>query len=150
LSSFAHSARAFVGSIALLTRSKIKNFSSDPYSSNYAKFWTAQEVVDAFAPSDETVSQVRKWLNGSGIDQSRILHTNNKGWLAFVASGKELEDLLHTEYSYYTNNKTSKAVVATEKYVLCFSHCHRLSLSLSVSCSQGVISPSSFAETHTT
>lgn len=76
--------------------------------------------MDAFAPSDETVSQVRNWLNESGIDQSRILHTNNKGWLAFVASGKELEDLLHTEYSYYTNSRTSKAVVATEKYVLCF------------------------------
>lgn len=78
-------------------------------------------MSDAFAPSAETVSQVRNWLKGAGIDDTRVMHTDNKGWLAFVASGKELEGLLHTEYSYYTNNKTSKTVVATEQYVY-FSH----------------------------
>ncbi|THV46450.1 hypothetical protein BGAL_0385g00070 [Botrytis galanthina] len=89
---------------------------SHPDSVNYGKHWTAQQVTDTFAPSDATVSQVLNWLRGNGINETRVIQTENVGWLAFVASVSELESLVHTEYLYYSHNQNSKIVIATDKY----------------------------------
>ncbi|KAM0147367.1 hypothetical protein ACHAQE_010318 [Botrytis cinerea] len=89
---------------------------SHPDSINYGKHWTAQQVTDTFAPSDATVSQVLDWLRGNGINDTRVIQTENMGWLAFVASASELESLVHTEYFYYSHNQNSKTVIATDKY----------------------------------
>lgn len=35
---------------------------SKPHSPNYGKHWSPQEAVDAFNPSEDTVSVVRDWL----------------------------------------------------------------------------------------
>ncbi|KAL1966448.1 hypothetical protein VTN77DRAFT_4590 [Rasamsonia byssochlamydoides] len=89
---------------------------SHPDSPNYGKHWTAQQVIETFAPSEETVSSVREWLNAAGIADSRITHTENKGWLAFVATGKEMENLLHTEFYQYKDKQSGNKVVACEQY----------------------------------
>lgn len=56
------------------------------------------QVIQSFAPSEETVTAVRDWLVSHGIGKDRITHSDNKAWLAFDATTKEAENLLHTEY----------------------------------------------------
>jgi tripeptidyl-peptidase-1 len=91
--------------------------SSHPDSPNYGKHWTSEQVISAFAPADNTVSSVREWLHSNGIADARISHTENRGWLAFVATGKEMENLLKTEYYEYMDKKSGETVVACEQYV---------------------------------
>jgi tripeptidyl-peptidase-1 len=74
---------------------------SDPRSPNYANYWSVAKVHDAFAPSTKSVEEVRKWLNASGIVDRRVVHSENKGWLAFDARSHEVEKLLGTEFYEY-------------------------------------------------
>jgi tripeptidyl-peptidase-1 len=74
---------------------------SDPRSANYGKFWPAEKVHDTFAPSKEAVEDVKKWLDSFGIAEQRVVHSENKGWLAFDAPSHEVERLLGTEYYEY-------------------------------------------------
>lgn len=69
-----------------------------------------------FAPTDESVNAVKEWLTSSGIHDVRITHSDNKGWLAFIASGDELESLLHTEFYDYEDSETGDRNIATDKY----------------------------------
>ncbi|EDO01044.1 hypothetical protein SS1G_03518 [Sclerotinia sclerotiorum 1980 UF-70] len=59
---------------------------SHPKSSNYGKHWTAEQVHEMFAPSEEAIDTVRNWLVDSGIAASRIVHSDTKGWYAFDAT----------------------------------------------------------------
>lgn len=72
--------------------------SSHPKSDKYGKYWSMEEVHDMFAPPEETVDAVKEWLTSFGIHSSRIIHSDNKGWLAFDATVEEAENLLHTEF----------------------------------------------------
>lgn len=69
-----------------------------------------------FAPSDESVNVVKAWLVESGIHGARITHSDNKGWLAFVATGDELENLLHADFYQYEDSETGHTAVSTERY----------------------------------
>jgi Pro-kumamolisin, activation domain len=71
---------------------------SDPRSPNYGKYWSADKVHDAFAPSRETVKEVMEWLSSAGIPSHRVAHYRNRGWLAFDARINEVESLLKTQY----------------------------------------------------
>lgn len=82
---------------------------SDPSSVNYARYWTARDIVDTFSPLAETVDSVREWLVSSGISADRILHSSNKGWIGFDATVDEVEELLHAEY-YEHKHSASDAV----------------------------------------
>ena len=74
---------------------------SDPRSPNYGKYWSAEKVHAAFAPSKESINEVRNWLNVSGIAHHRVAHSKNQGWFAFDARSHEVESLLSTEYYEY-------------------------------------------------
>ncbi|KAK4553188.1 hypothetical protein LTR86_009718 [Recurvomyces mirabilis] len=87
---------------------------SHPDSPNYGKHWTAQQVVDAFRPSDDTVQTVQQWLEDSGI--TGITHSDNKAWLAFHATVPQAESLLHTEYFEYEDVHTGGILPACEQY----------------------------------
>jgi tripeptidyl-peptidase-1 len=52
---------------------------SDPRSPNYGKHWAAKKVHEVFAPSTETVKEVKEWLNSFGIPNHRVVHSENKG-----------------------------------------------------------------------
>lgn len=85
-------------------------------SPNYGKFWTQEEVHSAFAPSNETVDAVRNWLIESGVEKSRLIHTQNQGWIVFDATTKEAENLLHTKYYHYTDKVSGFKALAAEEY----------------------------------
>ncbi|OKL57999.1 Aorsin [Talaromyces atroroseus] len=89
---------------------------SHPDSENYGKFWSEEEVTQMFAPSDESVTAVKHWLTTSGIHDIRITHSENKGWLAFVASGDELENLLHADFYEYEDSHTGDKAISSERY----------------------------------
>lgn len=76
---------------------------SHPESAKYGQHYTPTEVVDLFAPSDETISAVVNWLAESGIARDRLRLSGNKGWLSVDATTAEVEDLLKTEYHVYTH-----------------------------------------------
>lgn len=89
---------------------------SHPNSPNYGKHWTSDEVIDAFKPSDHAVETVRQWLVDAGISVKDIVHSDNKQWLAFDASNKQMESLLHTEYHEYEDLKTGGVMPACDQY----------------------------------
>lgn len=91
-------------------------YSSHPDSKNYGKFWTEEEVIEIFAPSNESVNTVRAWITESGIHNARITHSDNKGWLAFIATGEELENLLHADFYQYEDSETGNTAISTERY----------------------------------
>jgi tripeptidyl-peptidase-1 len=75
-------------------------------------------VISAFRPSQETENTVRKWLISSGIPESRITHSENKGWFAFYATAAEAESLLRTEYHEYEDSETGGVMPSCESYHL--------------------------------
>ena len=89
---------------------------SSPTSPNFASHLSESAVHELFAPSEETVRETRKWLTASGIAPDRVTHTANKGWLAFMASAKELEGLLQTKYHVYAHREDGSAAVACDEY----------------------------------
>ncbi|TVY80551.1 Aorsin [Lachnellula suecica] len=89
---------------------------SSPDSTKYGKYWSAEEVHSMFAPEDEVVEAVRQWLSSSGIHGSRVVHTENKGWLAFDASVEEAERLLLAEFHEHEHSQTAKTRVGCDQY----------------------------------
>ena len=95
---------------------------SHPASPIYGKHLTSEEVTALFAPSDETVDAVMKWLQSAGIPKQRITHSDNKGWLAFYATISAMEGLLLTEYHEYEHSASGKVTVACDESVVAAHH----------------------------
>ena len=89
---------------------------SHPDSSKYGQYWTQDEIHDLFAPSEESVQAVREWLEMFGIDGSRVVHSDNKGWLAFDATVEEAERLLLTEYYEHEHRHSSNVRIGCDEY----------------------------------
>lgn len=110
--------RVYVAFFRLLQPSAdFTNNSSDPASEHYGKHYTAEEVIDLFAPSTVTVNSVQAWLNDAGIESNRISLSSNKQWMQFDASTQEAEMLLHTRFHSYEHLATAKRSIASEEYV---------------------------------
>lgn len=55
-----------------------------------------ERVVEAFGAGGETADAVMRWATDIGaIAKHRIVHAQNKRWLEFEGSVRELELLLH-------------------------------------------------------
>ena len=89
---------------------------SDPHSPNYGKHWSSEDVIRAFQPSDDTVTQVRQWLVDHRIADARITHSDNKAWFAFHATAEEAETLLYTEYHEYEDSVTGGIMPSCDAY----------------------------------
>jgi tripeptidyl-peptidase-1 len=76
---------------------------SHPESPTYGKHYTPADIVDTFAPSDETISTVTNWLIDSGFARNRLRLSANKGWLSLEATTAEVENLLNAEYHVYNH-----------------------------------------------
>lgn len=88
---------------------------SDPDSENYGKHWSAEEVHAAFAPEEEAVASIKEWLTDFGIHGARIVHSENKGWIACDVTVEEAESLLLTEFHEHEHKLTSKIRVGADK-----------------------------------
>lgn len=76
---------------------------SHPESLSYGKHFSANDVVDTFAPSDDTIATVMTWLTDFGIHPDRLRLTPSKGWIEVNATVEEVEDLIQAEYHVYTH-----------------------------------------------
>ena len=90
-------------------------YRSHPESENYGKHWTPEEVIKAFAPSQESVDKVKGWLVDNGIPANRVTHSDNQGWLAFFATPDEAEDLLQTEFHEFEDSVTGGVMPACDE-----------------------------------
>ena len=76
---------------------------------------TSRQVIELFAPKQDSIDAVRDWLVASGIESSRISLSRGKNWLNVNASIAEVEDLLKTEYKIYEHT-TGQEHIACEEY----------------------------------
>ena len=90
---------------------------SHPESPRYAQHFTPMEIVDIFAPSEETISAVTNWLVESGFSRDRLRLSPNKGWIHMNASTSEVENLLNTEYHVYTHPSGDTQIGEAYPYV---------------------------------
>ncbi len=89
---------------------------ADPHSHNFGKHWTAEQVIDAFKPAQDTVDAVRSWLVDAGFSNRSITHTQNQAWLAFDATVNQMEELLHTEFWEFQDHHTGSIAPACDRY----------------------------------
>ena len=89
---------------------------SDPASSKYGQHYSADEIVELFAPAHDTVSAIRTWLENSGIAPHRISQSVNKQWLQFDADVDEAEKLFKTKYYNYQHGPTGRSSIACDEY----------------------------------
>ena len=69
-----------------------------------------------FQPAEHAVKAVKEWLASSGIDDSRIVHYENKGWLAFQATAEEAESMLHAEFHEHEHMHSDKVRIGCDSY----------------------------------
>ncbi|KAF2232319.1 subtilisin-like protein [Viridothelium virens] len=91
---------------------------SHPTSPNFGKHWSAKQIAEAFAPSEETVKAVKTWLAEAGFDDARVKLSQGLNWLEFNATVPQAEDLLKTRYNVYEHKSNGQPHVACESYSL--------------------------------
>lgn len=89
---------------------------ASPTSPNFGQYLSQDEVIELFAPRDESISAVKAWLVSAGISASRIKHYQNKGWLSIDMPVREAEALFHTQYHEVEHKGTLR--VGSEDYYL--------------------------------
>ena len=82
-------------------------------SPNFGKHYTAEEVIDLFAPSQQTVDAVQAWLASAGIHQAT--QSVNKQWMQFDIAVEDLEELLKTTYYEYEHLEAYVTHIACEE-----------------------------------
>lgn len=83
------------------TKSHLTKRSSKHDSPKYGQHYSAEEIIDLFAPERAAVEAVNAWLEDSGISSHRVSQSTNKQWIQFDASVDEVERLLSTQYHVY-------------------------------------------------
>jgi tripeptidyl-peptidase-1 len=82
----------------IVSANQIAPRSSHPESPKYGKYYSVEEIHEFSAPAHEAVQAVKEWVILFGIAESRIVHSENRGWIAFDATTEEAERLLKAEY----------------------------------------------------
>ena len=62
------------------------------------------QVIELFAPKQETIDAVHNWLRSSGLDKSRTRLSSGRNWIHFNATIAEAERLLQTKYKVYEHS----------------------------------------------
>lgn len=88
---------------------------SDPDSPSFSDHYSAQEIVDTFAPPQDRIDRVRAWIANAGVHHDDIKLSLNKGWLEFPSTIAQAETLLRTKYHVYQHREGQKHV-ACESY----------------------------------
>lgn len=89
---------------------------SHPHSPEFGKHLSAEEVHDLFAPSGDAVEAVREWLVSAGVDTERIVHSDNKGWLAVDVPATQAEELFKTELYEYEHTRSGSLRLGCDDY----------------------------------
>jgi len=71
-----------------------------------------------FAPAEDAVQAVWKWLVASGVESDSIIHSDNKGWLALDMPAWQAEDLFQTEYREHVHKISGHVRVGCDEYII--------------------------------
>lgn len=104
------------------------NSVSEPSSSSYGQHWTAKQVAEIFAPSDESHEAVRQWLESTGISRERVETSQSLGWVTVKATVEEAERLLKTKYHLF-EHESGVPHVACEAYFVPENIAHHIGMS---------------------
>ncbi|EFQ35648.1 Pro-kumamolisin [Colletotrichum graminicola] len=88
---------------------------ANPYSTNYGKHMSPQEVIDFFAPAQTSVDIVVSWLVDCGISRDRIGQSANRQWIQFDANTSQLQSLIYSDF-YIWEHQDGSQDIATEEY----------------------------------
>ncbi|KAI0810011.1 peptidase S8/S53 domain-containing protein [Xylaria sp. FL0064] len=88
-----------------------------PGSENFGRFWTPQQVIDTFAPSEEALSNTLEWLLQMGVASNRISPSAGRNWIKVNSTVAEAERLLDTTYNVYQDDEGT-VLVACESYAV--------------------------------
>ncbi|KAI0123774.1 peptidase S8/S53 domain-containing protein [Xylariales sp. AK1849] len=88
---------------------------SHPKSVKYGQFWTPQQVIAAFMPSEEAVLHTTNWLLQSNVEAWRMAPSPGRNWIKVNSTVGEAERLLDTTYNLYQNDE-GMVMVACESY----------------------------------
>ncbi|KIK70403.1 hypothetical protein GYMLUDRAFT_32410 [Collybiopsis luxurians FD-317 M1] len=89
---------------------------SHPDSPQYGNHWTPQQVVDTFAPKEESIRKVVGWLKDSGFSMDKVKMSANKGWIQVDATVSEVERLLKAEYQVYKHKESGEEQIGCHEY----------------------------------
>ncbi|KAM7215665.1 alkaline serine protease [Rhypophila decipiens] len=89
---------------------------STPGSPNFGNHLSAQQVIDLFAPPQDSVEVVIDWVVSAGIARERISQSTNKQWVQFDANVTEVEHLLLADYYIYEHRATGTRNIACDEY----------------------------------
>ena len=73
-------------------------------------------MAQAFAPSQESIDNVTKWLETSGISAQRIKVSSDAGIIKFDAKLSELEELLRTKYDVFKHSGSHAESISASEY----------------------------------
>lgn len=90
---------------------------SHPESDTYGQHWSAKEIADTFAPTQESVDVVIAWLKSAGIQPERVHRSQSLGWFVVDVTVYEAQNLLKTEYYRYRHSSGKSHVGCTEYHV---------------------------------
>lgn len=82
----------------------------------YAHWYSAEEVIDIFAPAKERVDAVFEWLKSAGVPHEKIGLSTNKQWVSLDMDVADLEKLLRTEYFHYDHAPSGRTTIACDQY----------------------------------
>ncbi|KFY46162.1 hypothetical protein V494_00579 [Pseudogymnoascus sp. VKM F-4513 (FW-928)] len=89
---------------------------SHPRSEKYGQYWTPQQVLEMFAPSNDAVSDTIAWLLNAGVSKNDIALSAGRNWIKVDTTVGVAESLLDTIYNVYESAEEDVELVACEAY----------------------------------
>ncbi|KAI1101327.1 subtilisin-like protein [Jackrogersella minutella] len=83
---------------------------SDPTSPVYAKYWSAQQVTEAFKPETQGLEAVEKWLHSFNPLKTSSKLSNSRGHLTFKSTVEDVEVLLKTSCSHVDEHESAQTI----------------------------------------
>ncbi|KAL8292832.1 hypothetical protein RQP46_000526 [Phenoliferia psychrophenolica] len=83
---------------------------SDPKSASYGQHWSPSKLANFFAPSDDAMTSVQRWLESSGLDASRMQPSPGRNWVQGSVTVAEAESLLDAKYDHYQHTSDVHAL----------------------------------------
>ncbi|KAJ4470134.1 peptidase S8/S53 domain-containing protein [Lentinula aciculospora] len=90
---------------------------SDPFHERYGKHLSKEQVDDLMRPTDETLQEVKEWLNWHGVEDEAFTSTSDRH-ITVTIPVSLAETLLDTEYHVYAHTNTDEKIVRTLEYSL--------------------------------
>lgn len=89
---------------------------SDPFHERYGKHLTKAQVDELMRPTEETMEEVREWLNWHGVEEDATVTTDRSITLNIPVS--LAETLLNTTYHVYIHAESEEKIIRTLEYSL--------------------------------